>query len=420
MKLSKFGARFGRNAGIVDLMDDLGAALSGDQSVMMLGGGNPSHIPQVQAEFKRRVQTILNNSKQFEQLVGNYDSPQGDARFLTALADLFNKEYGWGLTENNIAITNGSQSAFFMLFNLFAGECPDGRHKHILLPMAPEYIGYADQGLTDHFFVAEQPRINKLDAHSFKYQVDFDKVTLTENTGAICFSRPTNPTGNVITDEEVEKIIALCRQHDVPLIIDNAYGTPFPNIIFTDANPIWNEHIILSMSLSKLGLPGVRSGILIANEEIIRSIVSANAIINLATGSFGPMLALDMVQSGQIIELSKNVIRPYYKEKSNEAIEWFHQALNGLDYYIHKPEGAIFLWLWFPNLSINSAQLYQRLKDRGVLIIPGHHFFPGLKTEWRHTQECMRVTYSQDREVVKKGIGIIAEEIKRAFDDGRS
>ncbi len=50
---------------------------------------------------------------------------------------------------------------------------------------------------------------------------------MTEETGMICVSRPTNPTGNVITDEELIKLDALANQHGVPLVIDNAYGVPF-------------------------------------------------------------------------------------------------------------------------------------------------------------------------------------------------
>jgi valine--pyruvate aminotransferase len=73
------------------------------------------------------------------------------------------------------------------------------------------------------------------------------------------------------------------------------------------------------------------------------------------------------------------------------------------------------LWLWFPDLPITSAELYARLKQRGVLVVSGHYFFPGLQAEWRHRQECIRVTYSQDPDVVRKGLRIIAEEVKKAY-----
>ena len=45
MNVSKFGKKIAVQSGIGQLMDDLGAALSGEREVLMLGGGNPAHIP---------------------------------------------------------------------------------------------------------------------------------------------------------------------------------------------------------------------------------------------------------------------------------------------------------------------------------------------------------------------------------------
>ena len=75
----------------------------------------------------------------------------------------------------------------------------------------------------------------------------------------------------------------------------------------------------------------------------------------------------------------------------------------------------MFLWLWFENLPITSLQLYERLKNRGVLVVSGHYFFPGLDDDWKHRDECLRVTYSQNDEDVYRGIGIIAEEVGKAY-----
>jgi len=86
-----------------------------------------------------------------------------------------------------------------------------------------------------------------------------------------------------------------------------------------------------------------------------------------------------------------------------------------LNYYIHKAEGAIFLWLWLPDLPISSQELYERLKQRGVLVISGHHFFPGLDEDWDHKHECLRITYSMQEDVVRRGVRIIAEEVRKAF-----
>jgi len=418
MRLSKFGQKLGSNTGITQLMDDLGQAMSVNRHMRMLGGGNPGQIPAIQSLFRGRMQAIMDDGDAFERMVGNYGPPEGDPRFVKALAHLLEREFGWPVGPENIAITNGSQSASFMLLNLFAGEGDQGEPGNVLLPLAPEYIGYGDQGLSDDFFSAARPTIQHLDDHVFKYHIDFDAIKVGNHTGAICVSRPTNPTGNVLTDDEVTHLMALAEDHDVPLIIDNAYGTPFPNIIFTEATPFWNENIVVCMSLSKLGLPGVRTGIVVARQEIIKAVSSVNAVLNLTTGGFGPALALDLIESGEIIRISRDIIRPFYKEKADLAMAVLLSELDGYSFHVHKPEGALFLWLWFDGLPITSQELYERLKTRGVLVIPGHHFFPGLEDDWRHTRECIRVTYSQDQTMVEEGLKIIAEEVKKAYDGG--
>jgi valine--pyruvate aminotransferase len=224
----------------------------------------------------------------------------------------------------------------------------------------------------------------------------------------------------VVTDAEVSALHALARRLKVPLIIDSAYGAPFPDILFESVVPVWDEDVVLCMSLSKLGLPGVRTGIVIASEETIQAVSSINAIVTLANGNLGPALMQPLVASGELIDLCQAVIKPWYRSRAEQALEWFRSALAGLEYYIHKPEGAIFLWLWFPDLPISSQTLYERLKHRNVVVVSGHHFFPGLVEPWRHAHECIRVTYSQAAEVVRGGIAIIAEEVRRAYAEAGS
>lgn len=421
MKLTKFGKKFTQQAGILSLMDDLGRALSGGQPMIMMGGGNPSYIPEIEHAFKVRLQNIIEDKNQLHQLIGIYDPPQGHIEFSQALAKLLHRQFGWSITERNIMLSNGSQSAFFMLFNLLAGQCDDGITRKIQFPLTPEYIGYSDAGLVDDFFTATRPTIEQIDEHSFKYHVNFSDFNIHANTGAVCVSRPTNPTGNVITDDELQHLDALAKQHGVPLIIDSAYGTPFPNLIYTKATPLWNENTIVCMSLSKFGLPAARTGIVIASEEIVQALTSMNAIINLASNSTGSMLALDMVASGDILQLSNNIINPHYQHKMQNAVNAIHLSFKNArcPYAIHKPEGAMFLWLWFKGLPITSLELYQRLKKRGVLVVSGHYFFPGMQDDWRHQHECIRITYSQDEAQVQQGIAIIADEVKSIYAKGQ-
>jgi valine--pyruvate aminotransferase len=418
-EFSQFAQRFSKGAGILSLMDDLGNALATGGMIMM-GGGNPGHIPEVQSVLQKELQDITANPGEFQKLIGIYDPPRGEKEFLETLAGMLKDEYGWAVGPKNICLTNGSQGGFFLLFNMLAGKFSGGRNKKILLPVAPEYIGYADLGLSDNFFRAVKPRIEFIDDDLFKYRVDFDALNVTDDIGAICVSRPTNPTGNVLTDNEVQGLAALAREHDIPLILDNAYGVPFPGIIYTEATPFWNEHVVVCMSLSKFGLPAVRTGIIIAEERIISALSGINSILNLAPGSVGAMLATRIVKNREIIRLSREVIQPFYRHKMEHALSCVREFFTGIHYRVHVPEGAMFLWIWFQDLPVNSRILYERLKKRKVLVVSGDYFFPGLEEEWSHTGECIRLTYSQDEADVRKGLEIIGDEIRALMKENEN
>ena len=421
LQRSIFGQRLSEGSGIGELMDDLGDALAaGGDQVRMLGGGQPAHIPEMDDLWRKRWLQIADDPDHLSRVLGNYEPPIGNSDFRNAIADLFSKEFGWPIGPENVAITPGAQTAFFFLFNMLAGEFQSGVSKKILLPIIPEYIGYANQAVGDDIFQGTKPQIELIGDHQFKYRVDFENVNVTSDTAAICVSRPTNPTGNVLTDDEIQTLSTMAIDNDVPLIIDNAYGAPFPGAIYTDAQPIWDEHIILTLSLSKLGLPGTRTGIVIANPEIARGISSMTSIVGLANTNIGQAIVQPLVEDGQILKLSREVILPYYRQKSEQAVQWMHEAMEEtIPYRIHVSEGAFFLWLWFKGLPISSKELYQRLKARDVLVVPGDYFFYGNDTEqWRHSDECLRVTFTMPEDVVKDGFKSIAEEVRKAYQSG--
>lgn len=419
-EFSKFGQRLGLGSGIGELMSDLGEALASGQDVKMLGGGQPAHIPAVEALVRERIEALARAPGALEKMLGNYDPPKGHPGFIRALAGLFQNHFGWAVDESHLAVTAGGQTAFFFLFNLLAGEMADGRRRRILLPLVPEYIGYANQGASGAIFQASRPRIEKLGAHEFKYRVDFDQLELGPEIAAICVSRPTNPTGNVLTDSEIARLADLAAQHDIPLILDSAYGAPFPNVFFTAATPFWAEHVILTLSLSKLGLPGTRTGIVVAPPQISAAVTAMSAVVGLSNPNVGQAIAQPWIESGEILRLSNEILVPYYREKAQLAQDWIAEFFGErFPYYVHRSEGALFLWLWFPQLPIPTRQLYERLKARGLLIVPGEYFFFGLEDGgWRHREECLRLTFTMDAETVREGIRLLADEVATVYAEG--
>lgn len=410
MKYSTFADKFANQSGIGLLMDDLTESLRTEEKMLMLGGGAPSHIPQVEKVFRSSMQSLLADGLKFEQALGNYEPPQGNPAFIESLVQLLNQNFGWTLKPGNIALTHGSQQAFFVLFNMFAGQYSDGRHKKILFPMAPEYIGYCDVGLEQNLFESGVPSVEIIDDLFFKYHINFENLNIHDDIGAICVSRPTNPTGNVLTDNEITKLAHLAKARQIPLIIDNAYGKPFPDIIYTEVNPYWDENCIICMSLSKLGMPGTRTGIVIGPEEVIRRISRINAVISLSPGGMGTAIATELVESGTILSICQERVQPFYREKMEVAVSLARRNWSRLNIAIHRPEGAFFLWVWFKNLPISCYQLYHRLKEKGVIVVPGNYFFYGLREPHPHQNQCLRINYAGNKERVETAFQIIADE----------
>jgi len=408
MNFSDFGRHFSGYSGITHLMDDLSEGLA-QQGIVMLGGGNPASIPEVLAVFDRCLEK-LQQSGELTRTLANYDGPQGNNSFIESLAGFFRQQYGWNISSKNIALTHGSQSAFFILFNSFAGKS-GAIQKKILIPLVPEYIGYCDVGIEDGMITSQQAKMQMLEGRFFKYQVDFDELQVDANTGLICVSRPTNPSGNVLTDTECQQLDRIARKNDIPLLIDSAYGTPFPNIIFNDVSPFWNDNTIVCMSLSKLGLPGARTGIVIANEDLIRYFANMTAITSLAPAGIGASIVNQLINDKALLPLCQDLILPFYRERAQLALKLLEQAIDDQRLHIHKPEGALFLWLWFEGLGITTSELYQRLKKRGLLVVPGKYFFPGQDNS-QHAESCIRMNFVQSETELARGIDILARELR--------
>ncbi|HSJ02358.1 MAG TPA: aminotransferase class I/II-fold pyridoxal phosphate-dependent enzyme, partial [Verrucomicrobium sp.] len=237
---SNVGQRLSGSSGIQELMDDLGISLTTHPDMRMLGGGQPAAIPEVQALWRQRMKDIVDDGAALDRMLLNYDPPTGSPQFREAFANFLKRECGWDVTYENIAVMPSSQTAFFLLFNLLAGDAAEGKRR-ILYPLVPEYIGYANQGLSDGMLTACRAILEERGTHEFKYRVDFDRLKITPDIAAMCVSCPTNPTGNVLTPDEFNQLRDLARAHGIPLIVDNAYGHPFPDVLYTGFSPQWEE-----------------------------------------------------------------------------------------------------------------------------------------------------------------------------------
>lgn len=401
--LTQFGTQMSNLTGVRAIMKDIieTLRLGQGQEFINLSAGNPVILPEVEQLWRDCTAQLL-ASPEYGEVVCRYGSSQGYQPLIDAIARDFNQRYGLRLTERNILITPGSQSIYFYGANAFGGYTQAGELKQIVLPLSPDYTGYGGVSLTPEALIAYKPSL-EIDeaAHRYKYRPDFSQLKITQDTGCVIFSRPCNPTGNVLSDNEVRKIAELAAPNNVPVFIDSAYAPPFPALNFTEMTPIFGDNIIHCLSLSKAGLPGERIGVAIGDPNLIGILESFQTNLCIHSSRYGQAIAARAIDSGALAEISVNVIRPYYQHKFAVLETALNQFMpKELPWFLHRGEGAIFAWLWLKDLPITDWDFYQHLKQVGVIVVPGNTFFPGLREEWEHKHQCIRISLTaSDREL---------------------
>ncbi|MDY6936071.1 MAG: valine--pyruvate transaminase [Cyanobacteriota bacterium] len=416
--LTRFGEQMSHLTGVRAIMKDIIETLEADRGreFINLSAGNPVILPEVEQLWRDCTNELL-ASPEYGEVVCRYGSSQGYQPLIDAVIGEFNARYGLNLTNRNILITPGSQAIYFFAANAFGGYTRDGQLKKIVLPLSPDYTGYGGVSLVPEALISYKPALD-VDAarHQFKYRPDFSQLEIDDSTGCVIFSRPCNPTGNVLTDEEVSKITALASSFEVPVLIDSAYAPPFPALNFTQMTPVFGGNVLHCLSLSKAGLPGERIGIAIGDERVIQTLQSFQTNLCIHSSRYGQAIAARAIASGALSDIAINVIRPHYRQKFDVLEETLDQAMpKDIPWFLHRGEGAIFAWLWFQDLPITDWELYQQIKQVGVIVVPGESFFPGLQEDWPHKKQCLRVSLTASNAEIATGMRRLAEIVERVY-----
>lgn len=377
-----------------DIIETLKAG--GEREFINLSAGNPVILPQVEQLWRNCTAEMLASSE-YGDVVCRYGSSQGYEPLIEAIANDFNRRYGLNLTSRNILITPGSQALYFYGANAFGGYT-NNELKPVVLPLSPEYTGYGGVNLTPGAVVAYQPTLEVDEsAHRFKYRPDFERLKITSEAGCVILSRPSNPTGNLLSDAEVSQITTPAAAAGVPVFIDSAYGPPFPALNFRPMTPQFGGTTIHCISLSKAGLPGERIGIAIGDPELIGILESFQTNACIHSPRYGQAIAARAIASGALAEIASSVIRPYYGAKFQLVESTLDRVMpKDVPWFLHQGEGAIFAWLWLKDLPIDDWEFYQQLKGLGVIAVPGSTFFPGLAKAWPHKHQCLRLSLTAD------------------------
>ncbi|MEN3034227.1 MAG: histidinol-phosphate transaminase [Aquificaceae bacterium] len=190
--------------------------------------------------------------------------------------------------------------------------------------------------------------------------------TPPQESDLVFIARPNNPTGNVFLRENINALRAEGRC----IVIDEAYYPFCKDSMLKDA--LKSEDILILRTLSKIGLAGLRVGILIASPDIIKLIDSIRLPFNVTMPS--QIVARIIIQ--KYPEVINNAVEVAIKER--ERMQSYMKKLQGIKVFPSKANFILF------KVLVGAKALHRELLKRGVLI---RDF-----SENPYTRECLRVS----------------------------
>ncbi|MCI0545045.1 MAG: aminotransferase class I/II-fold pyridoxal phosphate-dependent enzyme [Actinobacteria bacterium] len=293
-----------------------------------------------------------------------YPPSAGIPELRRAVADRYARLLGRPVDpDTEVTITCGCTEA---LTACFLGLVDTGDEVVIIEPYYDSYpVGIAMAGAV--------PRHVTLRPPSFALDVDQLRSVFNERTRAIVVNTPHNPTGRVLTSDELETVADLCVEHDVIAICDEVYeeitfGTEHLRLATL---PGMTERTVTLSSVGKtFSLTGWKVGWAVAPQPLTAGVRAAHQYMTFTTPT--------PVQHGTVAALSAPA--SFYKELRNEYLglrDLLAEGLAEIGFEVHLPEGTYFLLAGYWAFSDADDRGFARMltTEYGVATVPPGVFY---------------------------------------------
>ncbi|GED15495.1 aminotransferase [Aneurinibacillus migulanus] len=200
------------------------------------------------------------------------------------------------------------------------------------------------------------------------------EAKITDRTKAIIFCFPNNPTGSIMTKEELAALAAVFARHDLVVISDEIYAelTYDTNHTSLASLPGMKDRTILLSGFSKaFAMTGWRIGYAAGPEDIIQAMVKIHQYTMLCAPIMGQIAALESLRHG--MEAKERMVESY-RQRRNYVVKSFEQI--GLS--CHKPEGAFYAFPSIASTGMPAEEFAEKLiLEQKVAVVPGHVFGDG-------------------------------------------
>jgi aspartate aminotransferase len=345
------------------------------------GAGEP-HFNTPQHIKDAAIKAIENN-------FSRYTAVAGTPQVRQAVIERHKADFGTNYSVEECVFTAGGKLALFNAIQVLVDHGDE-----VILPV-PYWVSYKD---IIEYAGGKVVYVESDEAENFRITAKMIENAITDKTKAIILNTPSNPSGAVMPQEDVEAIVALAHKRCIYVLADECYtylnfnGKPVSASSQLDCK----EHVVVLGTLSKTyAMTGWRAGFALGPKQVISAMSKLQSQSTSNTAS--------MVQQASIAALTASQdcvaeMRADYIKLRDRIIAGF-KTIPGLTCTV--PEGAFYV---YPNVSAfidkggikNSTELASKLlTEAHVVTVPGDAF---------GTANNIRLSYAVSGDVIDKGV----------------
>ena len=296
-----------------------------------------------------------------------------------------------GSSPDQVLVTVGCIEANFLALQTLLKP---GDEIAIMLPNYMQIWGLArNMGLNTREFHLNEEKGWALD--------DDLEGAVTKNTKLIAVCNPNNPTGRILTQQEMERIVRAAEKTGAWLLADEVYAGA-ERTTDEETSSFWTlyDKVLAMGSVSKAyGIPGLRIGWVVGPEKTVDDLWARHEYLTISASMLSNHLAAYALSPDvrpRLIKRARQFIRKGYP-----ILEDWMKA-HGDTFSVVPPQAAAIAFVRY-HLDIHSTELAERLmKEKSVLIVPGDHF--GL-------DHHLRISYGLPPDFLRTGLDRIHDLI---------
>ncbi|HSB11366.1 MAG TPA: aminotransferase class I/II-fold pyridoxal phosphate-dependent enzyme [Blastocatellia bacterium] len=310
-----------------------------------------------------------------------YSQSNGTPELRSAIAAMYA-----GATEDNVIATTGTAEANFLVAWMLIEPGDE------VVMMLPNYMQL--WGLV-RAFGAEIKPLPLIEELEWAPDLDALERAVSPKTRLIAVCNPNNPTGAILTEQEMERIIGAAQRVGAWLLADEVYRGAELEREMTPS--FWGKYdkVIVTSGLSKAyGLPGLRTGWIASTPGLVADAWSYHDYTTIGPGPAGDLLsrvALQPANRARLLERTRGIL------SSNYPILRDWAQANDLSFV--QPQAGAIAYLRY-HLDIGSLEFVDRLRqEKSVLIVPGEHFLMG---------KYLRIGFGSNADYLSEGLDLIS------------